>query len=93
MNIIKILIIFLFLTIPLISFAKNNGKNIYLKKCTQCHKTDIIESRQGMSKKKWKNIIKTMKRYGLSINKKEQRDILFYLTKGLKKPTNKEKSK
>ncbi len=81
MKINLVMMLILLLSIPSISFSQDREENVFYDKCSICHSTKIIFEKTGLSKKQWKDIIKRMKRYGLKINRQEQRDVIYYLTK------------
>lgn len=69
------------LTINTYSFANskaNSFEQTYLRKCSACHGTQIIDNKIK-TKKEWKETVKRMKRYGMKISGREKSDVLKYL--------------
>ena len=72
-------ILTLFLTQP--AAAETKCAELLDKNCTSCHyKTRICAKIGKKSKRGWKISVKRMLRYGLSLNKNEQKEIVQCLT-------------
>lgn len=75
-----ILIVLIFSTAALTEETYSHAGQTFLRKCSACHGTKIIDNKIK-TKKEWKKTVKRMKRYGMKITRKEQNEILKYLYK------------
>ena len=78
-RIISAIVMILFMSAP--AFAEENCGELLEKNCTSCHyKTRICQKIGAKSKRGWKISVKRMLRYGLKLDKKEQKEIVACLS-------------
>ncbi|MBQ3033497.1 MAG: cytochrome c [Deferribacterales bacterium] len=67
-----------------VSFADNDGKDLWQSMCSGCHSPNLVKRHKNYSVNDWMKVIDRMKSAGLKISADQQKAIAQYLNQNIK---------